>query len=59
MRPGRLDRVLYVGPPDLQGREEIFKIRMKGMAVADDVDIKELSAMVCGTPLESPNDVDG
>jgi AAA family ATPase len=46
MRPGRLDRILYVGPPDLEGREEILKIRMKNMTVAPDVDVVEIARMV-------------
>jgi AAA family ATPase len=46
MRPGRLDRLVYVGLPDEQGRREILKIRMKGMSIAPEVDIDELVAMV-------------
>ncbi|KAG2010516.1 AAA family ATPase [Coprinopsis cinerea AmutBmut pab1-1] len=48
MRPGRLDRILYVGPPDLAGREEIFKIKLKGMTVAPDVDVRELATLTEG-----------
>ncbi|KAJ7935540.1 AAA family ATPase [Mycena leptocephala] len=48
MRPGRLDRILYVGPPDLEGREEILKIRMKNMTVAPDVDVVEIARMTEG-----------
>jgi AAA family ATPase len=44
MRPGRLDRLIYVGPPDAQGREEIFRIRTKSMTIAPDVDISILVA---------------
>lgn len=46
MRPGRLDRILYVGPPDLRSRVDIFKINFRRMAVADDVDADELAGMV-------------
>lgn len=46
MRPGRLDRILYVGPPDLPGRQEIFEIRLKNMTVGTDVDIQELAKLV-------------
>jgi len=46
MRPGRLDRILYVGPPDQQGREEIMRIRTSKMAVGDGVDFAELAEMV-------------
>ncbi|KAJ7254363.1 AAA family ATPase [Mycena haematopus] len=48
MRPGRLDRILYVGPPDQEGREEILIIRMKNMNVAPDVDIVEIARMTDG-----------
>lgn len=51
MRPGRLDRILYVGPPDQDGREEILKIRMKNMTVAPDVDVVEIARMVFVLPL--------
>ena len=46
MRPGRLDRILFVGPPDKIGREEILKIRMKIMAVGPDVDIENIADLV-------------
>lgn len=45
-RPGRLDRILYVGPPDKATRKEIFKLRFAGMAVEPGVDADELAAMV-------------
>ncbi|KAJ7645471.1 AAA family ATPase [Mycena polygramma] len=48
MRPGRLDRILYVGPPDQEGREEILRIRMKHMNVAPDVDVAEIARMSAG-----------
>ncbi|TFK22011.1 AAA family ATPase [Coprinopsis marcescibilis] len=48
MRPGRLDRILFVGPPDMAGREEIFKIKLKAMTVALDIDIPALAAMTEG-----------
>jgi ATP-dependent 26S proteasome regulatory subunit len=37
MRPGRLDRLIFVGPPDSQGREEILRIRMRNMSIGPDV----------------------
>ena len=46
MRPGRLDRILFVGPPDKSGREEILKIRIKTMTVGDDVDISHIAQLV-------------
>ncbi|KAF5374178.1 hypothetical protein D9615_008879 [Tricholomella constricta] len=48
MRPGRLDRILYVGPPDLDARVEIFKIRMKTMTVEPNMDIAELARLTDG-----------
>ncbi|KAM0754878.1 AAA-domain-containing protein, partial [Meredithblackwellia eburnea MCA 4105] len=48
MRPGRLDRILYVSPPDLESRREIFRVNFSKMAVASDVDIEELSVMTDG-----------
>ena len=46
MRPGRLDRILYVGPPDLASRREIFRISKRRMACEPDVDVEELAARV-------------
>ena len=43
LRPGRFDRLLYVGPPDKQARLEIFKIHTKGMSLADDVNLETLA----------------
>jgi len=50
MRPGRLDRILFVGPPDKAGREEILKIRMKTMTVGPDVDIGIIAELVSLLP---------
>lgn len=47
MRPGRLDRLVYVGPPDLQGREEILRIRLSKMSVDPAIDISEIALLVC------------
>ncbi|PLW34742.1 hypothetical protein PCANC_10443 [Puccinia coronata f. sp. avenae] len=48
MRPGRLDRILYVGPPDLQSRAEILAINFRNMAVDPAVDIQALAALTDG-----------
>ncbi|KAF8073388.1 P-loop containing nucleoside triphosphate hydrolase protein [Lyophyllum atratum] len=48
MRPGRLDRILYVGPPDEAARVEILKIRMKNMTVEPNIDITELARVTDG-----------
>lgn len=49
MRPGRLDRILYVGPPDQAGREEILRVLTKKMTIDPGVDFGKLSLMVSGT----------
>lgn len=60
MRPGRLDRILYVGPPDQEAREEILKIRTRAMSVEPDLDVQEIARIVSivNFPLiiHSPND---
>jgi len=47
LRPGRFDRQVYVGLPDIKGREAILKVHARGKALADDVD---LSSVAKGTP---------
>ena len=46
MRPGRLDRILYIGPPDQEGRKEILRIRTVKMSVEPGLDIEELARLV-------------
>jgi SpoVK/Ycf46/Vps4 family AAA+-type ATPase len=46
MRPGRLDKLLYVGPPDLAGRKEILAIRTKKMSVDPGLDLDVLAELV-------------
>ncbi|TBU25070.1 AAA family ATPase [Dichomitus squalens] len=48
MRPGRLDRVLYVGPPDFEGRVEILRIRTQKMRVEADLDLRQIAKMTEG-----------
>ncbi|KAJ3870319.1 P-loop containing nucleoside triphosphate hydrolase protein [Lentinula novae-zelandiae] len=48
MRPGRLDRILYVGPPDQNGREEIMRIRTKHMKVEDNLDVSQIATLTEG-----------
>ncbi|ORX38438.1 putative peroxisome biosynthesis protein PAS1 [Kockovaella imperatae] len=48
LRPGRLDRILYVGAPDLQTRRDIFRIRLAKMAVETGVDVDELARLTEG-----------
>jgi len=46
MRPGRLDRILSVGPPDAVGRQEILRIQTKKMTIELGLDFEQLSGMV-------------
>jgi len=48
MRPGRLDRILYVGPPDFAGRMDIFRIRTRDMAVEPGLDLDALATLTSG-----------
>jgi len=43
LRPGRLDRWIYVPPPDKEGRKEIFAIHLKGKPLAEDIDLDVLA----------------
>jgi transitional endoplasmic reticulum ATPase len=43
LRPGRLDELVYVGPPDTAGRRRILAIHTKGMPLAGDVDLDALA----------------
>ena len=46
MRPGRLDRILFIGPPDQEGREEILRIRTEKMSVEPGFDVTKIATMV-------------
>ncbi len=48
LRPGRFDRQVYVGLPDIKGREEILKIHTKNKPLAEDVDLKEIARGTSG-----------
>lgn len=48
LRPGRFDRLLYVPPPDLEARKQIFKIRTKKTPLAEDVKTDELARLTEG-----------
>ncbi len=43
LRPGRIDRVLYVPPPDYKARLEIFKVHTRKMPLADNINLNELA----------------
>lgn len=47
LRPGRFDREVHVGLPDIKGREQILKVHGKKVPLAEDVNIKDLAR---GTP---------
>ncbi|MDB4901190.1 MAG: peptidase [Mucilaginibacter sp.] len=48
LRPGRFDRQVSIDKPDLIGREQIFKVHLKPVKLADGVDAKKLSAQTPG-----------
>jgi transitional endoplasmic reticulum ATPase len=48
LRPGRLERFIYVRPPDLKEREIIFNIHLKGKPLAPEIDLKELAQRTQG-----------
>ncbi len=48
LRPGRFDRKVLVGRPDVRGREEILKVHAKGKPLADDVDLAQLAQTTAG-----------
>jgi SpoVK/Ycf46/Vps4 family AAA+-type ATPase len=45
IRPGRLDKIIYIPPPDTHAREEIFKIHLAGRPMAKDIDYKKLAEL--------------
>ena len=47
LRPGRFDRQVYVGLPDIKGREDILKIHARNKPLAEDVDLGQVAK---GTP---------
>lgn len=48
MRPGRFDRQVIVGYPDIKGREEILKVHSRGKPLAPDVDLKTVAKSTAG-----------
>ena len=48
LRPGRFDRQVFVGLPDIKGREEILKIHAKGKPLAEDVDLVRVARATAG-----------
>ena len=48
LRPGRFDRQIYVGLPDIRGREEILQVHSKGKPLSEDVDLHKLAQGTAG-----------
>jgi transitional endoplasmic reticulum ATPase len=48
LRPGRFDRLLFVPPPDLEARRQIFKIHTRKTPLADDVNLDDLARKTDG-----------
>ena len=56
LRPGRFDRTIYVGVPDVKGREEILKVHSRNKKLASDVDLKYVARRTPGfTPADLEN----
>ena len=43
LRPGRFDRNVVVGRPDVKGREEILKVHARNKPLGDDVDLRQIA----------------
>lgn len=48
LRPGRFDRRVVVGSPDVKGREEILQVHAKGKPLGDDVNFKQIAQTTAG-----------
>ncbi len=48
MRPGRFDRKVFVGRPDVGGREQILDVHAKNKPLGDDVDLKQIAQTTAG-----------
>ncbi len=48
LRPGRFDRKVMVGRPDVKGREEILKVHAKGKPLSEEVDLKQVAQTTAG-----------
>ncbi len=48
MRPGRFDRKVHVGRPDVGGREEILRVHAKNKPLGDDVDLRQIAQTTAG-----------
>ena len=48
LRPGRFDRKVMVGRPDVKGREEILKVNAKGKPLSEEIDLKQIAQTTAG-----------
>ena len=48
LRPGRFDRRIHVGLPDVRGRQEILKVHAKNKPLSDDVNLEEIARTTAG-----------
>ena len=48
LRPGRFDRKVMVGRPDVKGREEILKVHAKGKPLSEEIDLKQIAQTTAG-----------
>ncbi|XP_011948632.1 PREDICTED: AFG3-like protein 1 [Cercocebus atys] len=52
MRPGRFDRQIYIGPPDIKGRSSIFKVHLRPLKLDESLDkdtlARKLAALTPG-----------
>ena len=48
LRPGRFDRQVYVGLPDIRGREEILKVHARGKSIGEDVKLEDIAKGTIG-----------
>ena len=48
LRPGRFDRKVMVGRPDVKGREEILRVHVRNKPLSDDVDLHEIARTTAG-----------
>jgi len=53
LRPGRFDRQVYVGLPDIRGREQILKVHLRKVPISNDVDASVIARAVCVALLKS------
>ena len=48
LRPGRFDRKVMVGRPDVQGRQEILEVHAKGKPLSEEIDLKQIAQTTAG-----------